>query len=204
MFSQAPDLPIANKKLPLVEAEFMALDLELTSLDTKKCDIVAIGLQPFTSQGFALAKGRRWLLRTQVGQSATIHQTTDHMLTSAPHLSQVLPEALLLCSQKVIVVHNRFIEQPVLARVARQLLNWQINPIYFDTMAYAMKKAGPHKEEFRHNDFTLATCRNKLGLPAVSAHDALVDAQATSELCLAQMAQLPTDLTIEQAWKHFV
>lgn len=182
----------------------MGLDLELTSLDTKRCDIVSIGLQPFTIKGFELAQARRWLLRTEVGQSATIHQTTDNMLTSAPHLSQILPEALLLCSNKVLVVHNRFIEQPVLARVARQLLNWHINPIYFDTMAYMMKKAGPHKDEFRHNDFTLTACRQKMGLPAVSAHDALVDAQATSELCLAQIAQLPTDLTIEQAWKHFV
>lgn len=202
MFSQ-PDIDPANGHTDLEQAQFVALDLELTSLDVKQCAIVAIGLQPFRLAGFSLADGQHWLTRTDVGDSAIIHQTTDQMLSDAPFISQVLPQVLLACANKVVVVHNRFIEQPVLARHAKQLLGWHIEPIYFDTMAFAMRKAGPHRDEFKHDAFTLNNCRQDIGLPPLPAHNALVDAQATAELCLAQCAQLPRNIKISQAQKHF-
>ncbi|WP_119393455.1 exonuclease domain-containing protein [Salinibius halmophilus] len=201
---KASDVAKIDSNLMLAEAGFVALDLELTSLDTKLCDIVSIGVQPFDLTGFKPAQGCHWLVRADVGSSAVVHQTTDNMLADAPHLSQVLPQALLACEQKIVVVHNRFIEQPVLARFAKQLLEWRFAPIYFDTMAFAMRKAGPHRDEFKYNAFTLENCRADAGLPNVPAHNALVDAQATAELCIAQCAQIPKKLTIAQAQKHFV
>lgn len=202
MFNQ-PDIAPVDIGQALNESEFIALDLELTSLAIKQCQIVAIGIQPFTLRGFHLGDRQQWLVRSEVGNSATIHQTTDQMLQSAPYIAQVLPEVLLACANKVVVVHNKFIEQPVLARHAKQLLGWHFAPVYFDTMAFAMNKAGPHRDEFKHDRFTLSACRQDAGLPKLTAHNALIDAQATAELCLAQCATLTKKMTISQALKHF-
>lgn len=205
---------VVRADVPLDQVQFVALDLETTSMDPSRGSIVSIGVVPFDLNRIRVAEARYWVVRPRrelSSDSILIHHITHEELDEAPRFSAALPELLEILAKRIVVVHYRQIERPFLEQVC---LRWMGEGLQFpliDTMtieAYALKRQRSFWERvagslgFRQRkSLRLGACRSRYGLPVYSAHHAMTDALATAELFQAQVAwHLDPRSPISQWW----
>lgn len=199
---------------PLSEVPFVALDLETTGLNPRRCAIVSMGLVPFTLGRIQVAGARYWVVRPRRSldsESVLIHRITHDELDRAPRFSAVLPELLDALAGRVVVVHYRQIERPFLDQVCRRWMGEGLEFPLIDTMvieAWALKRQRGWLERLggrvglrRRRSLRLAACRERYHLPPYAAHHAMTDALATAELFQAQVAyHLGSGTRVDKVW----
>ena len=176
------------------EVEFLAVDLELTGLDPRRDHVLAVGWLRVTARQVMLAGAHEVLVRPppgiDVGASATVHRITDDAVAAAPTLEGVLPDLLAALESRVLLAHHAPIELGFLRRAARETYGARLPLTAVDTMALQHQLVFGRHAVISPGSLRLNEARQHFGLPRYPAHRALIDAIATGELLLAQVAEL--------------
>lgn len=171
---------------------YWALDLETGGLDPRRDAILAVGMVPIRDAHVRVGEGYRTLVRPEGNvdpRSIAAHQLVGRDTRDAPPLPEVMREVDRRLDGHVLLVHHRGLDVPFLQRGYRDArLRWR-DPAVVDTVQLLLRQA--RRAHRVHPELpadpptvNLSAARERLGLPAYEAHDALSDAIATAELFL--------------------
>lgn len=195
---------------PIADTPLVALDFETTGLNSKRDDIVSIGLVPFSIHRIRCAEAQHWIVKPRQAldeQSIVIHQITHSDIDDAPDLNEILSELLDAIAGQVVVVHYRYIEREFLFQALMRRIGEGIRFPVIDTMSLEQealqRKRGILARLLNQPlpSVRLPDCRKRYGLPPYQLHHATTDAIATAELLQAQLAyHYPPDAPVRQLW----
>ncbi|MCE9679631.1 3'-5' exonuclease [Shewanella sp. AS1] len=176
----------------IYEASLVALDLEMTGLNSSQDQILSIGLIPIERGQIILQRAEHRLvqIRGSVGNSAVIHGILDAHLTQGETLDAVIAWLLQVTEGKILVAHHapldlKFIQQALLATLGETT-----KFIGLDTLAIEKKRLLRQHEMLEKGSLRLGASRQRYNLPVYAAHNAIIDALACGELLLAQVADM--------------
>ncbi|MBB6522426.1 exonuclease domain-containing protein [Pseudoteredinibacter isoporae] len=169
------------------ELEFLALDLELTSLDPQSGDILSIGYVPIIEGFICPGEGRHCLIseHSGVGDSAIIHGIRDCDTDDGHTMEEALAELHQARQGRVLLLHHASLDLAFLAKHD----NSYSSLLAVDTMRIEYQRRNRQGQAVA-NSLRLNQCRERYHLPTYKAHNALTDALATAELFLAQMSYM--------------
>lgn len=187
------DTPAPTGRTPIEACPFLALDLETTSVDPKKAELISIGYVPIDRLGIRLSGAERMLVRPEgdVGGSAHVHRLTDEELARAGPLEPALARTLGALRGRVLLVHYAALDFGVLTRLCKQIYGAPLIVPVVDTLALAHRELRLSGHEPRPGSLRLPALRARHNLPVARLHGALGDALATAELFLAMAAARP-------------
>ncbi|MBL0378546.1 MAG: 3'-5' exonuclease [Desulfofustis sp. PB-SRB1] len=177
----------------LAHASFTVLDTELTGLNRKKDEIVAIGAVKI--RNFQIEIGRHFHSyirprRLDPTTATLVHRITPEQLRQAPPLESVLPGFFSFVGDDIIVGHFIGMDMDFISRAAKSMrLATPANHLV-DTMRLAAiyKKLvlGRYHESSSSasGEFNLRRLTKEFDIPSFNAHDALEDALQTAYLFL--------------------
>lgn len=181
-----------DQQRPIDEYEFVVFDTELTGLDPRRDEIVAIGavrikgLQILLHDTFhAHVKPQRPLPKN----STLIHRITPEQLAEAPPLMEVLPQFIDYCGKALLVAHHIGLDAAFLNRACRRHYGAPLHNPGLDTMrlarTYTEMRWEQYHDRFRMNvSYNLAALGADYGLPPFTRHDAFEDALQAAYLFL--------------------
>ncbi|MCK4838628.1 MAG: 3'-5' exonuclease, partial [Desulfobulbaceae bacterium] len=167
--------------LPLHEYEMVVFDTELTGLDAKKDEIVAIGAVKIRNLQIQCDETLYALVKPE-GQfhtpSTLVHRITPQELNKAEKLKDILPRFLEFCGDAIHIGHYLRLDLEFFNAASRNLLGGTINTPYLDTMRLAMAyNEAKHGHYYDHSNihgaYTLDAMSKEFGLPVFTAHNAL-------------------------------
>lgn len=169
------------------ELEFLALDLELTSLEPQNGDILSIGYVPIIEGFICPGEGRHCLIseHSGVGDSAIIHGIRDCDTDDGHTMEDALKELYEARQGRVLLLHHASLD---LAFLAKHDIRYS-KLLAADTMRIEYQRRIRQGQAVA-NSLRLNQCRERYHLPTYKAHNALTDALATAELFLAQMSYM--------------
>lgn len=169
---------------------FLACDAEMSSLDPRQGELLSLGWVTVANGAVQLGTARHHLVTSErsVGQSATVHQIHDRDLAGASPPAAAMAALLQAAAGKILVFHHAPLDLAYLNRLSRQLYGAPLLLPVVDTLALERKQRERRGTPVAAGTLTLQACRTRYGLPAHGAHNALLDALATAELLLAQIA----------------
>lgn len=169
------------------QLEFLALDLELTSLDPQEGDILSIGYVPIIEGFICPGEGRHCLIseHSGVGDSAIIHGIRDCDTDGGHTMEDALVQLDQARQGKVLLLHHAGLDLAFLAKHQSEYSKL----LAADTMQIEFQRRTRQGQPVA-NSLRLNQCRDRYNLPAYKAHNALTDALATAELFLAQMSYM--------------
>ena len=175
---------------PIAEAPLLAVDFETTGLDPRKDRIVSIGWIPVDGLTIDLS-GAGYLVVAggEVGDSATIHQLTDDVVTAGVSPEEAYHQLMGALQGRMMLAHFAEIEVNFLAALHRRVTGQRVSIPSLDTLAIERRHMERVSQYPRGDDLRLARVRQRFGLPAYANHNALTDALACAELYLAQMGR---------------
>ena len=177
---------------PWREARWCALDLEMTGLDPRREEIIAIGAVPIDEGRIVLGGGLYTLVRTtrrsQHG-AVLVHKLRVPDLADAPPLEEALDLMLEMLAGRVPVFHTAAIERSFLER---QFAGRHVRlPAAADTEALGRAWLR-HRDGSSPEGISLGRLARVLGQPAETPHHALGDALTTAQAFIALAALLDT------------
>jgi DNA polymerase-3 subunit epsilon len=172
------------------DVEFLAVDIETTSLSADEGEIVSIGWVPMINGSIALSHARHIVvgIRREVGQSAVFHHISDEQLMDGMTATEMFEQFILAANKRVLVFHNAQIDMAFLNKLARRLYGAPIAAPIVDTMQWEKTKIIKRYHHIPTDTLRLHACRRRYNLPDYPLHNALSDALATLELLQAQIA----------------
>jgi DNA polymerase-3 subunit epsilon len=178
------------RRTPWLEARWCALDLELTGLDPRSDEIIAVGAVPIEEGRVILGKGFYTLVRsTKRSDRGAIlaHKLRVADLADAPPVEAALDLVLELLSGRVPVFHVAPIERSFLSPLfARRRLRL---PAAADTDI--LGRIWMHERDgFYPRRLPLAKLSEELGQQPEIAHHALGDALTTAQAFIALASHL--------------
>lgn len=185
-------IPEHFRHLAWRQIPFLAIDLELTSLNAKESNILSIGWVEGKNNTIALDSCYYKVITTKasLNQSPIIHGLLDeHIITGEP-VRVALETLKSFAHSHVWVFHNTDLDMSVLNKVFTKLGIPLPEIITLDTLRIALYQIRKSNNLPAPNAATLTSCRQRHNLPLAPAHNALDDAQATMELLFAQLSQL--------------
>ena len=174
------------------DVPLLAIDLELTSLDTRVAAITSIGWVSGHNGQIDLNTAMYKVINTpaDLQQSPVIHGLTAEHIAQGDELEPVLQQLAGMLHSHIWVFHHAPLDTQVLLREMLALgINLQ-GMLSLDTLClekYILHRAQP---VFSHDSLTLSDCRQRYGFPPAPVHNALDDAMATLELSFAQLSAL--------------
>lgn len=176
----------------LVDTPIISVDLELTGLDARKNQIIAIGWTLVDDGRIRFGSNRHMMINAEqsVGHSAAIHELMDSDVAKGVSLETGLQKLFEAATGRVWLFHHAGLDVAFLQR-ACIALNGVAPPFaVMDTlhMELALRKRRDHP--VKHGELQLSTLRSSYNLPRYTAHNALIDACATAELMLAIASRL--------------
>ena len=183
--------PFPNGKIPLDQVCLLALDFETTGLDAKQDHLLSVG--------YVQLRGNRVLLNTAGHQiihsrqemserNIGLHRITHDQVAQGRNLPVVVENILQQLQGKVLLAHHAAVEIGFLQQACRKLYGMAPVIPAVDTLRLAKQRFERRQQPYKSNDLRLFNLRAQYGLPAYRAHNALMDAIATAELFLAQLA----------------
>lgn len=184
---RAPSLSTGNDWR---QCSFLACDAEMSSLDVREGELLSLGWVVIERAAVPLGSAEHHLLRPDrsVGQSATIHNLRDCEFVQALAPQEVAARFLEAAAGRTLVFHNARLDMAYLDDASRQLYGAPLLLPYVDTMKLEHRALTRRGVAIQSGDLRLQACRERYNLPDYPAHNALVDALATAELLLAQLA----------------
>ena len=186
--SKLPGRPA--KRTPWREAAWCAVDLELTGLDHRRNEIIAIGAVPVEEGRVLLGQARYTLVRPTVSPehgAVLVHKLRLADLQDAPVLDEAIELLLDALDGRVPVFHTATVERrfigPALAR-----RRWRM-PAAADTEVIGRLWLRQHRGR-APAALSLSTLAQALTLPAEPPHHALGDALTTAQVFIALASHL--------------
>jgi DNA polymerase III subunit epsilon len=187
----------AQAERPLDEAPWRAagwcaVDLEMTGLDPRRDDIIAVGALPIDAGRIVLGGGMYTLVRSEVRSkhgAVLVHKLRVPDLADAPPLEEAIDRMLELLAGRVPVFHTAAIETAFLQRqFARRRVRL---PEAADTEALGRLWLS-HRDGTAPKAISLGRLAAVLGQPAEAPHHALGDALTTAKAFIALASLLDT------------
>lgn len=178
---------------------YVVYDTELTGLDRKKDEIIAIGAVRISALQIDLSDTFHYYVRpenTDHTEATLIHRITPEQLKEAPPLVEVLPRFVEFVGTDLLVGHYVWIDTTFLNRATKRFYNGTLANPNLDTMRMAQiyKRMvlgnfhGSYQSE--NGGYNLQKLSRDLNLPFFEAHDALEDALQTAYLFLYLVKKL--------------
>jgi DNA polymerase-3 subunit epsilon len=183
--------PFPDPRQDYREADYLALDLETSGLDSCSEHILSIGHVSIHDQRIHLDTARHILLKTPTPLQAGnvgIHRLTDDMLVNGQALTGALHDLLPELAGKVLIAHHAQIEIGFLRAACQLVFNADWLMPVVDTQWLARRRLERRHAVYQPAALRLANLRETHHLPRYPAHHALSDALATAELFLAETA----------------
>lgn len=176
----------------LANVPFLAIDLELTSLEANNAEITSIGWIAGCNGKIDLDSAFYCVVDTQqpLGQSPVIHGLTPDVLREGRTVEEAVDYLYDKLSANLLVFHNAPLDLAVLNKVITRLGKPRVNIGFVDTLQMAVYQLKKRHSILPDGSVTLAACRQRLLLPDAPAHNALDDALATLQLWYAQVHEL--------------
>ncbi|MCG9723306.1 exonuclease domain-containing protein [Shewanella sp. Isolate7] len=183
-------MPVIDESF--MEAELLAIDLEMTGLDANFDQILSIGVVPIRRGQLILSEAQHKLVQIEgsVGQSATIHGILDAHLDAALTPEQAMAWFLTVSQGKVLVAHHAPLDLAFLQSGLQASLGEKTRLLAIDTLQLEKRRLLRQHEHLQEGSLRLGRSRARYGLPVYAAHNALIDALACGELLLAQVAAM--------------
>ncbi|GAC15771.1 3'-5' exonuclease [Aliiglaciecola lipolytica] len=174
------------------QIRFLAIDLELTSLDVTDANILSIGWVEGQANTIALESCYYNVITTNasLNQSPIIHGLVDDQVAQGEPVQNALQALKSFAETHVWVFHNTDLDMSVLNKVFTKLDISLPKVVTLDTLRIALYQIRKSDNVPAPNAATLTSCRQRHNLPLAPAHNALDDAVATMELAFAQLNQL--------------
>jgi DNA polymerase-3 subunit epsilon len=171
------------------EADWLAIDLELTGLNPRRHEIIAIGAVPIRA-GCVVLGGAFYTLvrpgRPSEHDAVLIHKLRTEDLADAPSIDVALAELLSRMAGSIPVFHTAAVERAFLGRELRRL--WLRMTPAADTEALGRIWLRERGEQV--GGLQLAGLARRLGQQAATPHHALGDALTTATTFIALAAHL--------------
>jgi DNA polymerase-3 subunit epsilon len=181
-----------SDQTPWREARWCALDLEMTGLDPRHEEIIAVGAVPIDDGRIVLGGGMYTLVRsTRRSQhgAVLVHKLRVPDLADAPPLEVAMDEVLEALTGRVPVFHTAAIERSFLDRqFGRRRVRL---PEAADTEALGRAWLR-HRDGVAPEGISLGRLAGVLGQPAETPHHALGDALTTAQAFIALASLLDT------------
>ena len=171
----------------LINTPLISVDLELTGLDSKKNQIIAIGWTQIDHGRIRFGSNQHIMVNAEqsVGHSAAIHELTDSDVALGIPLEAGLQALFEAAVGRVWLFHHAGLD---VAFLQQACLAWAgVAPPFavMDTMQMELVLRKRRDQLVKQGDLQLSTLRSRYNLPRYTAHNALIDACATAELMLA-------------------
>lgn len=185
----------------LANTPLIAVDLELTGLDRRKDQIVAIGWTLVDEGRIQFGSNRHVLISTgrSVGSSAEIHELLDSEVAGGAPIEQGLQALFEAATGRVWVFHHALLDLGFLKEACKGWAGLAPSFVVLDTMQIEHRRRTRREVPVMQGDMQLGKLRSEYGLPRYGAHNALNDAFATAELTLAIAARFEPDTPLELA-----
>ena len=174
---RASTLPAGST--PWREANWLAIDLEMTGLNPRRHEIIAIGAVPIRGGRVVLGEAFYTLVRPRRPSeldAVLVHKLRHEDLADAPQLDDALAKLLDRMAGSLAVCHTAAVEQAFLGRQLRRL--WLRMPPAADTEVLGRVWLRQRGEEARA--IPLSGLADRLGQRAATPHHALGDALTTA------------------------
>jgi DNA polymerase III subunit epsilon len=186
------NVPRPAEGTPWRSAGWCAIDLEMTGLDPRSDEIIAVGAVPIEGGRIVLGGGMYTLVNSELRsnlRAVVVHKLRVPDLAGAPPLDEAMDRMLELLSGRVPVFHTAAIETAFLTRqFGRRRLRL---PEAADTEVlgrmWLRQRDGSAPE-----GISLTGLANALGQPAETPHHALGDALTTAKAFIALASLLDT------------
>ena len=174
------------------EAAWCALDLEMTGLDPRHDEIIAVGAVPIDEGRIVLGGGMYTLVRTTTRSkhgAVLVHTLRVPDLADAPPLGDAIDRVLELLAGRIPVFHTASIE---ISFLERQFGRRHVRlPAVADTEALGRAWLR-HRDGSAPEGISLGRLAGALGQPAETPHHALGDALTTAKAFIALASLLDT------------
>lgn len=183
----------ASGSTPWRQADWLAVDLELTGLNPRRHEIVAIGAVPIHAGRVALGGAFYTLVRPgrpSEHDAVLVHKLRSEDLADAPSIDEGLSELLTRLAGAIPVFHTAAVESAFLGRELRRL--WLRMPAAADTEALGriwLRERGERIGD-RAGGLPLSGLARRLGQHPATPHHALGDALTTATAFIALAAHL--------------
>jgi DNA polymerase-3 subunit epsilon len=185
-------VPRPAEGTPWRSAGWCAIDLEMTGLDPRSDEIIAVGAVPIDGGRIVLGGGMYTLVNSELRsnlRAVVVHKLRVPDLAGAPPLDEAMDRMLELLSGRVPVFHTAAIEA---AFLTRQFGRRRVRlPEAADTEVlgrmWLRQRDGSALE-----GISLTGLANALGQPAETPHHALGDALTTAKAFIALASLLDT------------
>lgn len=165
----------------------IAADLELTGLDRRSDQIIAIGWTLIDKGRIQFAGNRHTVIRSNlsVGPSAAIHEMLDSDVAQGDALPGALQALFAAARGRVWVMHHAGLDVSFLKAACARCMDVVPGFIVLDTLRIEYRQRTRRGMPVKDGDLQLGRMRQAYGLPRYAGHNALTDAIATAELLLA-------------------
>jgi len=182
-----------DPRTPLTQVRLLALDFETTTLEAATGFPLSAGWVPVDGTAVRLGgAGSVGFLAPAagVGDSAVFHGITDDAASLGVDEQAAVERILAALAGRVLLAHHASIETSFLAAACRRI--WGVAPEFacVDTLELEHRLATRGGSEPVPGSLRLGASRERYGLPAYGAHEALTDALACAELYVAQVSVL--------------
>ncbi|WP_406610289.1 3'-5' exonuclease [Agarivorans sp. JK6] len=189
------DSEFATLFAPYRGKEYVALDLETTSLDTKLADIVSMGAVIISENRILASQCFDIKIRATdklAGDSIKVHRLRHSDLAQACSIEEALPKLLQFIGARPIVGYNIGYDQRILNRHCKQRYGFKlVNPLIDVGRMFADKVHVDHVGISPNQDL-VHICQS-LGIPLSGRHQAIDDAITAAMIYLRlQLGPRPT------------
>lgn len=171
----------------LAETPLISVDLELTGLDSRQNQIIAMGWTQLDEGRLRFGTNQHFLISAEqsVGHSAAIHELLDSDVAAGVPLETGLRALFEAARGRVWLFHHASLDIAFLRQACRSWAGVAPPFTVLDTMRMEMMLRKRQDIPVLHGDLQLSKLRASYRLPRYTAHNALIDACATAELLLA-------------------
>ena len=199
LLAKAPEGPLRDflatefpdRKQPISDTPLLAMDFETTGLDAGQDHLLSVGYVELLGSRVLLDSARHQIIhsdREMQDENISIHHITHDQVADGMGLRKAVESILRQLAGKVLLAHHAKVEISFLQQACKHLYGMAPVLPAIDTMQIARKRMERLQQPYKANELRLFNLRKTYGLPAYQAHNALMDAIATGELFLAQLA----------------
>jgi len=185
-------VPRPADETPWREAPWCAIDLEMTGLDPRNDEIIAVGAVPIEGGRIALGGGMYTLVNSELRsnlRAVLVHKLRVPDLAGAPPLEEAMDGMLELLAGRVPVFHTAAVEN---AFLTRQFGRRRVRlPEAADTELLGRMWLR-HRDGSAPEGISLGRLASVLAQPAETPHHALGDALTTAKAFIALASLLDT------------
>jgi DNA polymerase-3 subunit epsilon len=188
-FAQTPS---PDRETPWRQAEWCAIDLELTGLH-RSDEIIAIGAVPIRDGALILGEAMYSLARPEgapTHASVLVHKLRSVDLREAPTLDDAIDELLATLSGRVPVFHTAMVERIFLGRELRRRRLRLPDDVDTEVLGRVWLR---HRDGVAPSSLPLSRLAITLGQPGEDPHHALGDALTTAKAFIALASHLDAE-----------